>query len=91
MGKLQNWSAELDRWYRRRYQFPVNEIIDKLVGDLKMEGKSEDKKVGGIVFRKPNLKVGGGELNDTSIRGQVSFEAIRKSWLFGGLTEHLKI
>ena len=38
-----NRSVELDRRYSKPYLFSVSEMIDKLVGDQKKDGREEDK------------------------------------------------
>ena len=81
------WSGELDRRYRKLYQYPVSEVIDNTVEHLKKEGTDRDRQVWDAVYRELNMTK---KTNDKELLGQVPFGPIGESWLFKWLSGHLK-
>lgn len=73
---------EVDTWFRNFNQFPIIEILDKMVEMLKSSGKSMGRDARGLIYRK--LSKQRKEINRPLAKNG-TYLVITKSWLFSVL------
>ena len=69
------------------YQYPISEIIDLVIDNLRKEVDYSDKQNGDVVCRKLNLEKA---INAVAIQKQEHFDPSGRKWIFDTSSKYIK-